>query len=615
MSWDEIGRGLAAMGAAMGETAIGGLLNTLSGFGAAAISEIAEPLGTLAESMKKWQDVTVPQGLGTQLGLLATGVLAFTFGQGGAGAIAEVAAPLGVMADSIKKWETVTVPDGIQDDLESISKGVKSFSFAFAGGWSISALTTPLADLAGSVNQWNGVTVPEGIEDKLTGIAKGIEAFSFAFAGGWSISQLITPLGDLSEAISKWNGVTIPEGLGKGLQDLSEGIKSYGLSTGISGWSLGEDFIEKIKKLGSAMQSWDNVVIPDGLAEKLGSLADGMKQISSAASEVGDISSMADSIGALGDSLVSLANDDFYNAIGSIQNFTNSIDALDFSSSGKKLGGDLVSGFEEGTNAFSTKITTIFGDLVSNIEEQSSNFSNAGKTLMEAISTSFANNGGTLASSLNSTITACVIAIRGYYSMFYDAGSYVVSGFAAGISQNTYMATAKASAMASAAASALKINSPSRVFMELGGYVPAGMAVGIDNMSYLVGNSIDSMTSSAVNLAETAMNRMNSKVGSQLNLSPTIRPVLDLSEIQNGARTIDGMFSSNMASRLDFAMNESLSYDPNGNIVSELGKLRRDIGEMDRSVYNVNGITYDDGSNIADAIRTLVRATIVEGRV
>ncbi len=33
MSWDEIGRGLTAMGAALGETALGGVLNTFSGIG------------------------------------------------------------------------------------------------------------------------------------------------------------------------------------------------------------------------------------------------------------------------------------------------------------------------------------------------------------------------------------------------------------------------------------------------------------------------------------------------------------------------------------------------------------------------------------------------------
>ena len=124
MDWDTIGRGLAAMGAAMGETAIGGLLNTFSGFGAGAIAEMAPALGTLADSLSKWNNVTVPEGLGVQLGILADGVMKFTFGGLGAGALSTAAPGLGQMADAIKKWQDVTVPDGLEDGFTEISNGV-----------------------------------------------------------------------------------------------------------------------------------------------------------------------------------------------------------------------------------------------------------------------------------------------------------------------------------------------------------------------------------------------------------------------------------------------------------------------------------------------------------
>ena len=84
MSWDEIKRGLAGMGSALGELALGGLLNTLSIIGSHSISEMAEPLGILADSLKKCKDVTVPKGLGFNLGQLAWGITQFTFGKMGA---------------------------------------------------------------------------------------------------------------------------------------------------------------------------------------------------------------------------------------------------------------------------------------------------------------------------------------------------------------------------------------------------------------------------------------------------------------------------------------------------------------------------------------------------
>ena len=50
-------------------------------------------------------------------------------------------------------------------------------------------------------------------------------------------------------------------------------------------------------------------------------------------------------------------------------------------------------------------------------------------------------------------------------------------------------------------------------------------------------------------------------------------------------------------------------------VVSAINGLRKDISEMPRNTYSINGITYDDGSNVAKAIETLIRATKIERRV
>ena len=63
---------------------------------------------------------------------------------------------------------------------------------------------------------------------------------------------------------------------------------------------------------------------------------------------------------------------------------------------------------------------------------------------------------------------------KDYYSQFYSAGSYLVDGFANGISENAYKAAAKARAMASAAADAAKKeldeHSPSKVGYRIGDF-------------------------------------------------------------------------------------------------------------------------------------------------
>ena len=50
-------------------------------------------------------------------------------------------------------------------------------------------------------------------------------------------------------------------------------------------------------------------------------------------------------------------------------------------------------------------------------------------------------------------------------------------------------------------------------------------------------------------------------------------------------------------------------------IVSAIKALRRDIANTPRNNYNINGISYDDGSNISTAVRELVRAAKIERRI
>ena len=53
----------------------------------------------------------------------------------------------------------------------------------------------------------------------------------------------------------------------------------------------------------------------------------------------------------------------------------------------------------------------------------------------------------------------------------------------------------------------------------------------------------------------------------------------------------------------------------NSDIVTAIDKLHKDLQNVGNTSYNINGITYDDGSNISEAIKTLVNAAVVERRM
>jgi tape measure domain-containing protein len=274
-NWDEIGRGLTAMGAAMGETALGGLLNTFSGFGAGAIEKMAAPLGTLADSIKKWEGVAVPNDLADQLGRIADGVGKFTLAGWGGDTIANIAQPMNALTDAVAKWSTIEFPTDIATQLGSLANGVEAFTMAFAGGWSLNAVVGPLGTLADSVKKWDGVEVPGGIQGNLTALANGVKAFTLAFAGGWSIDAVIGPLGQLPGAVKKWNGVEVPGGIQGDLTALANGVKAFSLAF-VGGWSLSA-INEPLGQLAGAVKKWDGVEVPGGIQGNLTALANGVK--------------------------------------------------------------------------------------------------------------------------------------------------------------------------------------------------------------------------------------------------------------------------------------------------------------------------------------------------
>ena len=75
-----------------------------------------------------------------------------------------------------------------------------------------------------------------------------------------------------------------------------------------------------------------------------------------------------------------------------------------------------------------------------------------------------------------------------------------------------------------------------------------------------------------------------------------------------GVRANVGAISSMMNSRGQNGANDD--------VVSAIDKLRKDLGNIGgNTTYQLNGVTYDDGSNISSAIETIARAAIRGRRI
>ena len=93
------------------------------------------------------------------------------------------------------------------------------------------------------------------------------------------------------------------------------------------------------------------------------------------------------------------------------------------------------------------------------------------------------------------------------------------------------------------------IHSPSKVFAKLGGQLMDGLVVGI-------GDSIPKTKKSIDSLGSVVNEEMANLISNIDNIAePTIRPVLDTSNITNGAKNLSGLFSKNSSVKLSGNVN------------------------------------------------------------
>jgi hypothetical protein len=166
-----------------------------------------------------------------------------------------------------------------------------------------------------------------------------------------------------------------------------------------------------------------------------------------------------------------------------------------------------------------------------------------------------------------------------------------------------------------------KSKSPSRLTMQSGKWLGEGLIIGMEQMGdkvyaaghYLGRTATDSMSSSISRIVDT--------INSDVDTQPTIRPVLDLTNVRAGASTINGLFDTQSSigvvanvGRISGMMNEYSQNGANSEVVSAINKLNKRMDNLGNTTYQINGVTYDDGSNITDAVRTIVRAAKIERR-
>ena len=196
-----------------------------------------------------------------------------------------------------------------------------------------------------------------------------------------------------------------------------------------------------------------------------------------------------------------------------------------------------------------------------------------------------------------------------------ETGKQIVTGLTDGVQSERSSFIDELTNMALAGVEAVKttldINSPSRVFRELGNFTGLGFVNGLHSYvekSYDIGADMAESTKSGLsNVLQTVADIVNGGV----EMEPTIRPVLDLSNVASGVDTLDSLFYSRRA--IGLAGQASVAFSSprdksqaaftvnNSDVVAELKSLRGEMAAMAEKMERMR-VVLDTGTLVGEMV-------------
>lgn len=520
------------------------------------------------------------------------------------------------------------------NNLESFGKSIASFSEKVAGKIDSDAVQTAanagammvelnkiVPDEGGVKGWWFGDNDLSDFGDNIADFGEAIASFSASVSGAVSATAISSAIDSAKDLVdfntyakdAKFDNLsnlnlaisTDFTGIAGSLQSvsstISEGISITNINSMISCCRSLVSFSAEIgKDSGSNLKSF---------ASALSDFSNQMSKV-----DTSGLSSFSKQMKTIGDSGVNALLTSFKGA------------SAKATEAGLSVAKAVSSGFSKNASSFTKAVTGVLNKMIQTIKGYSSKASSAMKAVAAGMADGVISGKSMIVNNVKNAVKAGVTEARSYRDAFYGAGAYLVRGLANGISDNDYIVKAKAKAMAKAATRAaqkeLDEHSPSKVFYKIGKYIPMGMVKGIDAYASQAKDSSKSMARSAVDGASYALAALTDMINGDIDMSPTIRPVVDMSSVNASARDMNQLLGGNINWGLSAQLNAINSRmrsrnqnSGNADVITAINGLRKDIRNLSNTTYQIDRITYDDGSNIADAISTLIGAVQTERRI
>lgn len=484
-----------------------------------------------------------------------------------------------------------------------------------------------LAQMAASIPNTGGIVTWFAGDNKMADFASGLSAM----AGGIrSFSNIVSAVS--IDFVNK--GVTA----GKAIVTMARDIPNEG---GMVTWFTGDnkmaDFASGLDTFATGIYNFGNIaanISMDGIQNGVVAARAIISMATSIPNEGGIISWFTgdNGIGSFADNLVDLGESikEFSSLVNesSVSGATSMISGL--SDSLNDMSAETVAHMKNAFSVTKNDLTTIFTDMFTSINEiavdKFRQLRNIASINTLELYEEILRRKTPIVDAFKGIATESVEAISSEEtkSKFSTAGYYLVEGFANGIEDSSYLAEAKAKAVATAAKDAINealgIESPSKELYKSGVYSIEGYVNALTDYAYKAYDAGSNVGEEAKTGLSAVIRKISDAIESDMDTNPTIRPVLDLSDVNKGINTMNGMF--NMApsmgvmarvNSINSSMNKNQN-DGNSEVVSAINGLKDTMKASGGDTYNINGVTYSDGSEIQSAIETIVRAIIRERR-
>lgn len=194
-----------------------------------------------------------------------------------------------------------------------------------------------------------------------------------------------------------------------------------------------------------------------------------------------------------------------------------------------------------------------------------------------------------------------------------ETGQQIPAGLAQGVAQSKSTFIDELTSMALAGVEAVKntleINSPSRVFRELGAFTGLGFVSGLAGYAERSFAAGADMADSAVDGLSGAIAGLPDLLSGEAEMRPTIRPVLDLSDLTGASTQIDSLFyplrSIRLAGQASLAFQNASGENrmtvkvDNDDIIEELRTLRSEMAEMTERMERMR-VVLDTGTLVGE---------------